>query len=71
MSPISVLDIKSGENSIVSSKHIPLDNIHFDLDQLIALRKGKQSCTAHPLYNFMSSAHLSSPFHFFYLVAPG
>jgi len=32
-------------------------------DLLIALRKGKRSCTRHPLSNFISYSHLSSFFH--------
>ena len=33
-----------------------------DLDVPIALRKGTQTCTQHPLYNFMSFNHLSPAF---------
>jgi len=46
----------------ISSEHIYVD-IHFDFDNH-CLQKGKQSCIADLLYNFMSYAHFSSLFHF-------
>jgi len=43
-SVILILDIQCGENLIVLSEHTLLDDdIYSDLDQMIALRKGKQS----------------------------
>ena len=63
---VMVLDAQSGENLIDSSEYIPFDDdIRSDPDKPIALRKGKQSCTSHSLYNFMSFAHLLSSFHSF------
>jgi len=62
-SPIPILGTQSG---IVSSEHIPLnDDIHSDLDQHIALLKGKRSCISRSLYNFIPYSHLSSLFRSF------
>ena len=63
MSPIPVLDTQSSKTLTISSEHIYVD-IHFDFDNH-CLQKGKQSCIADLLYNFMSYAHFSSPFHSF------
>ena len=41
ISHVPVLDTQPGENPIVSPEHISFDHIHSDLDQPIALRKGK------------------------------
>jgi len=61
-----ILDTQSGENLNVSSEHIP----HSNLNQPTAHLKGKWSCTSYHLYNFMSNfmscAHLSSPFPVFF-----
>lgn len=37
--------------------------IFYDIELLIANRKGTRSCTKHPLSNFISYKHLSSSFH--------
>lgn len=42
-----------------------LSNTQSDLDIPIALRKGRRSCTQHPISNFISYAKLSSPFKAF------
>ena len=54
---------KNGEN-ITSSDNVPTlstdDEVHSHLDQPIALRKGKQSCTtSHPLHNFFFCSLIS------------
>ena len=41
-----------------------------DLDISIALRKGKRSCTDHPISNFISYNHLNPTFHQFALSLP-
>ena len=48
-----------------SSEFITNESIANDLDCPIALRKGRRSCTSHPIYNFVSYKGLSPSFQTF------
>ena len=55
--------------TIQDSEALPVDSVSSDplpsdSDLPIALRKGKRTCTSHPISNFVSYNHLSSIFFF-------
>ena len=62
-----IFETKTGDNTFTlpsSNTTIDSDSID-DIDFLITFRKGKHTCTFHPIYRFVSYSHLSPFFHVF------
>ena len=67
--PLSALPEPSppGQSLVLASPFSTSPPPPTDLDLLIYIRRGSRQCTQHPISNYVSSVHLSSPYHAFAL----